>query len=80
MNTQYDVIMCESLLCSFHIMTSYSVSITEQTTAKSYLFVLNNKKTPPPNSTFVDYHFIRFRTDMAYCRTIIKMVVPAGNC
>jgi hypothetical protein len=28
-----------ALFCSSHIMTSYCVSITEQTTAKSYLFV-----------------------------------------
>jgi hypothetical protein len=29
----------EPLFCFSHIMTSYCVSITEQTTAKSYLFV-----------------------------------------
>jgi hypothetical protein len=33
---------CEPLFCSFYIMTSYCVSITEQTTAKSYLFVKYN--------------------------------------
>ena len=33
-----------SPFCSSHIMTSYCVFITEQTTAKSYLFVLYNKK------------------------------------
>jgi hypothetical protein len=51
-DTQYDVIMWEEqkndsltstarahFFCSSHIMTSYCVSITEQTTAKSYLFV-----------------------------------------
>jgi hypothetical protein len=36
-----------SLLCSSHIMMSYCVSITEQTTVKSYLFVLYNKKKTP---------------------------------
>jgi hypothetical protein len=50
-DTQYDVIMWEEqsdilasaapepFFCSFYIMTSYCVSITGQTTAKSYLFV-----------------------------------------
>jgi hypothetical protein len=44
-DTQCDVIMWEEQksdrprFCSSHIMTSYCVSITEQTTAKSYLFV-----------------------------------------
>jgi hypothetical protein len=32
----------EPRFCSSYIMTSYSVSITEQTTAKSYLFVSNS--------------------------------------
>ena len=32
---------------SSHIVMSYCVSITEQTTAKSYLFVLYNKKKTP---------------------------------
>jgi hypothetical protein len=35
-----------SLFCSSNIM-SYGVYITEQTTAKSYLFVLYNKKKTP---------------------------------
>jgi hypothetical protein len=56
-DTQYDVIMWEerksgpeasgSLFCTSHIMTSYCVSITEETTEKSYLFVLYNKKKTP---------------------------------
>jgi hypothetical protein len=38
--TEYDVIMWEEQKTSpSHIMTSYCVSITEQTAAKSYLFV-----------------------------------------
>jgi hypothetical protein len=36
-----------SLFYSSHIMMSYCVSITEQTTSKSYLFVLYNKKKNP---------------------------------
>jgi hypothetical protein len=36
-----------SLFGSSHIMTSYCVSITEQRTAKSYQFVLYNKKKNP---------------------------------
>jgi hypothetical protein len=38
-----------TLFCSPHIMMSYTncVSITEQTTAKSYLFILYNKKKNP---------------------------------
>jgi hypothetical protein len=35
------------IFCSSYIMMSYCVSITEQTTAKSYLFVLYNKKKTP---------------------------------
>jgi hypothetical protein len=45
-----------------HIMMSYCVFITEQTSAKSYLFVLYNKITPPPRIKQVNsLHFIHPR-------------------
>ena len=48
-DTQYDVIMWEEQKSGSRgdIMTSYCVSITEETTGKSYLFVLYNKKKTP---------------------------------
>jgi hypothetical protein len=62
MDAQYDVIMWEEqkvatrhlgewvVFCPFHIMMLYCVPIAEQTTAKSYLFLLyNTKKTPELN-------------------------------
>jgi hypothetical protein len=43
-----DLAAHEHLFCSSHIVTLYCVSITEQTMAKSYLFVKYSLCSTPP--------------------------------
>jgi hypothetical protein len=64
----------EPLFCPSHIMTSYCVSITDQTTAKSYLFVLYNKKKTPELNRFYPPKHLEIWKSRNFTNTTAHMI------